>query len=138
MFRSFCCGQMKYTQEANMLNITKEKEEGKLVFSLEGKLDTVTSTDLEKEIMDSIEDVKELVIDCAKLEYVSSAGLRVLLAALKIMNKQGSMKVTNVCEEIMSIFEMTGFNEILTIDNDTKETKEEAQEACEEAKEEAK
>ena len=118
-----------------MLNITKEKEEGKLVFSLEGKLDTVTSTDLEKEIMDSIEDVKELVIDCTKLEYVSSAGLRVLLAALKIMNKQGSMKVTNVCEEIMSIFEMTGFNEILTIDNDTKETKEEAQEACEEAKE---
>ncbi len=124
-----------------MLNITKEKEEGKLVFSLEGKLDTVTSTDLEKEIMDSIEDVKELVIDCTKLEYVSSAGLRVLLAALKIMNKQGSMKVTNVCEEIMSIFEMTGFNEILTIDNDTKEAKEEAEEAkeeAEEAKEEAK
>ena len=121
-----------------MLNITKEKEEGKLVFNLEGKLDTVTSTDLEKEIMDSIEDVKELVIDCTKLEYVSSAGLRVLLAALKIMNKQGSMKVTNVCEEIMSIFEMTGFNEILTIDNDTKENKEEAQEACEEAKEDAK
>ena len=121
-----------------MLNITKEKEEGKLVFNLEGKLDTVTSTDLEKEIMDSIDDVKELVIDCTKLEYVSSAGLRVLLAALKIMNKQGSMKVTNVCEEIMSIFEMTGFNEILTIDNDTKENKEEAQEACEEAKEDAK
>ena len=121
-----------------MLNITKEKEEGKLVFSLEGKLDTVTSTDLEKEIMDSIEDVKELVIDCTKLEYVSSAGLRVLLAALKIMNKQGSMKVTNVCEEIMSIFEMTGFNEILTIDNDTKEAKEEAEEEAEEAKEEAK
>ena len=121
-----------------MLNITKEKEEGKLVFNLEGKLDTVTSTDLEKEIMDSIEDVKELVIDCTKLEYVSSAGLRVLLAALKIMNKQGSMKVTNVCEEIMSIFEMTGFNEILTIDNDTKEAKEEAEEEAEEAKEEAK
>ena len=121
-----------------MLNITKEKEEGKLVFSLEGKLDTVTSTDLEKEIMDSIDDVKELVIDCTKLEYVSSAGLRVLLAALKIMNKQGSMKVTNVCEEIMSIFEMTGFNEILTIDNDTKEAKEEAEEEAEEAKEEAK
>ena len=99
-----------------MLNISKEMENTRLTFSLEGKLDSVTSNDLESEIMNSLEGVEELVVDCEKLEYVSSAGLRVLLAALKLMNKQGTMKVTNVCDEIMSIFEMTGFSEILTIE----------------------
>ncbi|MBO4819654.1 MAG: STAS domain-containing protein [Firmicutes bacterium] len=112
-----------------MLNISKEMENTRLTFSLEGKLDSVTSNDLESEIMNSLEGVEELVVDCEKLEYVSSAGLRVLLAALKLMNKQGTMKVTNVCDEIMSIFEMTGFSEILTIENNAKtqakETKEE-------------
>ena len=118
-----------YKQEVNMLNISKEMENTRLTFSLEGKLDSVTSNDLESEIMNSLEGVEELVVDCEKLEYVSSAGLRVLLAALKLMNKQGTMKVTNVCDEIMSIFEMTGFSEILTIENNAKtqakETKEE-------------
>ena len=101
-----------------MLNISKEKEDNKLVLRLEGKLDTVTSNDLEKELMDSVEGVEDLLFDCEKLEYISSAGLRVLLAAQKIMNKQGTMKVSHVCEQIMDIFEMTGFSEILTIVND--------------------
>ena len=115
-----------------MLNISKEKENDKLVFCLEGKLDTVTSNDFEKEVMESLEGVKELVVDCSKLEYVSSAGLRVLLAALKQMNTQGSMKVTNVCEEIMGIFDMTGFSEILTIENGCEvEEKETPQEEAE-------
>ena len=118
-----------------MLKITKEQEDKKLIFRLEGKLDTVTSNDLEAQLKDSIEGVEELIFDCEKLEYVSSAGLRVLLAAQKIMNKQGKMKVTDICEEIMSIFEMTGFSEILTIENTEKEPEEEEC-CCEEQKEE--
>ena len=119
-------------QEAKMLNITKEKENEKLTFCLEGKLDSVTSNDLESEIMGSLEGVEELIVNCEKLEYVSSAGLRVLLAALKLMNKQGTMKVTNVCDEIMSIFDMTGFSEILTIENGLKEETKKTAEAEEE------
>ncbi len=119
-----------------MLNITKEQEDKKLTFRLEGKLDTVTSNDLEAQLRDSIEGVEELVFDCAKLEYVSSAGLRVLLAAQKLMNKQGTMKVTDVCEEIMSIFEMTGFSEILTIENTEKPEEECCCDKEEEQKEE--
>ena len=115
-----------------MLNITKEKENEKLTFCLEGKLDSVTSNDLESEIMGSLEGVEELIVNCEKLEYVSSAGLRVLLAALKLMNKQGTMKVTNVCDEIMSIFDMTGFSEILTIENGLKEETKKTAEAEEE------
>ena len=99
-----------------MLNISKKIENGQAVYALEGRLDTVTSPDLEKELKDSLNDVKELIMDFEKLEYISSAGLRVLLSAQKVMNKQGTMKIIHVNESIMEIFEVTGFADILTIE----------------------
>ena len=99
-----------------MLNIDKTIENGKALFALAGRLDTTTSPDLEKELKESLGGVSELVLDFAGLEYISSAGLRVLLSAQKIMNKQGSMKIANVNETIMEIFEVTGFSDILTIE----------------------
>ena len=99
-----------------MLNIQKTIENGNAAFALEGRLDTVTAPDLEKELKESFDGVNELTLDFSKLEYISSAGLRVLLAAQKVMDRQGSMKVTNVNETIMEIFEVTGFSDILTIE----------------------
>ena len=99
-----------------MLNIDKKAEAGKVCFALEGRLDTVTSPNLERELKTSLDGVTELVIDLEKLEYISSAGLRVLLSAQKTMNKQGAMKVLNVCKTIMEIFEVTGFSDILDIE----------------------
>lgn len=99
-----------------MLNIQKSVEGSKVVYTLEGRLDTVTAPDLEKDIRASLEGIKDLVMDFEKLEYISSAGLRVLLAAHKIMTKQGEMKITHVNETIMEIFEVTGFSDILTIE----------------------
>ena len=99
-----------------MLNIRKSIEEGKAAFELEGRLDTVTAPDLEKELKDIMDGTEELSLNFEKLEYISSAGLRVLLSAQKIMNKQGEMKITNVNETIMEIFEVTGFADILTIE----------------------
>ena len=82
----------------------------------EGRLDTVTSPELETVLKDSLDGVTELIFDFEKLEYISSAGLRVLLAAQKRMNSQGTMKVVHVAEIIMEIFEVTGFSDILTIE----------------------
>ena len=98
-----------------MLNIRKTIENGNAVFSLEGRLDTVTAPELEKELKESFGGLRDLTLDFSKLEYISSAGLRVLLAAQKVMNQQGSLKITNVNETIMEIFEVTGFMDILTI-----------------------
>ena len=98
-----------------MLTIRKNIGNGKAVFALEGMLDTLTAPEMEKELRDSIDGVTELTWDFEKLEYISSAGLRVLLAAQKLMNRQGSMKVTNVNRSVMEIFEITGFSEVLTI-----------------------
>ncbi len=99
-----------------MLNINKEKNAENLVVTLEGRLDTTTAPQLENELKDSMDGITELKFDVAKLEYISSAGLRVLLSAQKIMNKQGNMVVANVSEEVMEIFEVTGFSDILTIE----------------------
>ena len=99
-----------------MLTINKTIENGKAAFALEGLLDTLTAPELEKELKASIDGVSELTLDFAKLEYISSAGLRVLLIAQKIMDRQGSLKVTNVDENIMEIFEATGFSDYLTIE----------------------
>ena len=99
-----------------MLNINKTVENGKAAFSLEGRLDTVTSPSLEAELKNALDGVSELIMDFEKLEYISSAGLRVLLTAQKEMNKKGVMKLTNVNETIMEIFEVTGFSDILTIE----------------------
>ena len=99
-----------------MLNINKTIDGNKGVFALEGRLDTVTSPDLENSFKESLSGLSELVLDFGQLEYISSAGLRVLLAAHKTMSKQGSMKVTNVCDSIMEIFEITGFIDILVVE----------------------
>ena len=98
------------------MTITKNQDGGKLTVALEGRLDTSTSPQLEAELRASVNGVKELTFDLEKLDYVSSAGLRVLLAAQKVMNRQGVMKVTNVKPDIMEIFEVTGFSDILTIE----------------------
>ena len=99
-----------------MLNINKTINGAKALIALEGRLDTVTSPELESALIESTDGVSELTIDLEGLDYISSAGLRVLLSAQKIMNKQGEMKVTNVGETIMEIFEVTGFSDILTIE----------------------
>ncbi|MCX4357917.1 MAG: STAS domain-containing protein [Oscillospiraceae bacterium] len=84
--------------------------------ALEGRLDTTTAPQLEAELKQSIADSTELNLDFAKLEYISSAGLRVLLAAQKVMNKQGKMVIRNVNDVISEVFEVTGFADILTIE----------------------
>jgi anti-sigma B factor antagonist len=99
-----------------MLNINKSVENGSAVFSLEGRLDTVTAPELEKALKESLEGVSELTLDFEGLDYISSAGLRVLLSVQKLMSKQGSMKLRRVGETIMEIFEVTGFSDILTIE----------------------
>ena len=99
-----------------MLNITKNTNASELTVSLTGRLDTVTAPELEKELKASLDGVSALTIDMAALEYISSAGLRVLLSAQKTMNKQGEMKVVHVGETIMEIFEVTGFSDILSIE----------------------
>ena len=99
-----------------MLNIEKKTNGTELTVALTGRLDTTTAPELEKELKENLDVVTALVIDMAALEYISSAGLRVLLSAQKIMGKQGEMKVTHVSETIMEIFEVTGFSDILTIE----------------------
>ena len=99
-----------------MLNINKTQNEKNLVIALEGRLDTMTAPDLESQLQASIAGVEHLSFDLAKLEYISSAGLRVLLSAQKTMNKQGDMVVKNATEEVKEIFEVTGLTDILTIE----------------------
>ena len=86
------------------------------IIEIAGRLDTVTASTLDKTINEDIGEVRNLVLDLKGLEYISSAGLRVLLGAQKKMQKIGSMKVTNVCEAVMEVFEMTGFADILMIE----------------------
>ena len=97
------------------MTINKNLEGNTLTIALEGRLDTTTAPELEKELKSSLDGVKELVFDFTKLDYISSAGLRVLLSAQKLMNKQGEMTITHVNDVIMEIFEVTGFTDILTI-----------------------
>ncbi len=97
------------------MTITTTKDGGALTIALEGRLDTTTAPELDEKLKDSLEGITDLTLDMEKLEYLSSAGLRVLLLAQKAMNKQGSMVVKNVNETIQEIFEITGFVEILTI-----------------------
>ena len=98
------------------MNITEKSNGNQLCISLEGRLDTTTAPELEKVLSGSLDGVTELTFDMAALDYLSSAGLRILLGAQKQMNKQGSMKVVKVNETIMEIFEVTGFADILTIE----------------------
>lgn len=98
------------------MQITSAREDGKLTVSVEGRVDTNTAPELEKYINDNLGDAKELVLDLAELKYTSSAGLRVLLKTQKQMNAIGSMKVVHVQSDVMEIFEMTGFSDILDIE----------------------
>ncbi len=98
------------------MEIQVEQNDAVMTLHLNGRLDTLTAPKLEMEIEDLPLNVKELVIDLKGVAYVSSAGLRVLLSAQKKMNQIGSMKVTNVCEEVMEVFNMTGFSDILVIE----------------------
>ena len=96
--------------------IYKEKNGNALTVTLEGRLDTTTAPALEQTLRGSLDGVSELTLDFEGLEYISSAGLRVLLSAQKTMNKHGGMKLKNVNETIREIFEVTGFSDILTIE----------------------
>ena len=98
------------------MTITKTQEGEALILALEGRLDTSTAPQLENELNSSLEGITLLTLDFEKLEYISSAGLRVLLAAQKTMNRQGQMVIKNVCADIMEVFEITGFSDILTIE----------------------
>lgn len=98
------------------MTIYRTAEDSTLTLSLEGRLDTTTSPQLEEEIKKSLQGVTTLIIDMEKLVYLSSAGLRVILAAQKKMNRQGKMIIRHVCDTIMEVFEVTGFTDILTIE----------------------
>ena len=98
------------------MNIEKKQENDVLTLALEGRLDTSTAPELEACLKEALKDVRALTFVMTQLDYISSAGLRVLLAAQKTMKKQGSMKVTGVSETVMEIFDITGFADILTIE----------------------
>jgi anti-sigma B factor antagonist len=98
------------------MTIEIKKNDQETIIEIAGRLDTITAPALDKTINEDIGDTKNLVLDVKGMEYISSAGLRVLLTAQKKMQKIGSMKVTNVCEAVMEVFEMTGFADILAIE----------------------
>lgn len=98
------------------MTITKTQNGTTLTIALEGRLDTMTAPELEAELKKSLDGVEALNLDFSKLDYISSAGLRVLLSAHKLMSAKGGMKVTNVNEIVQEVFEVTGFADILTIE----------------------
>ncbi len=98
------------------MDINKRTENGALIYALKGKLDTTSAPALEKELETDLSDAKELVFDLEDLEYISSAGLRILLSAKKQMGADGRMVVRHVQELVMEVFEITGFADILTIE----------------------
>ncbi len=98
------------------MTIEKKVNGSELSVALTGRLDTTTAPELESALKESMEGIKVLILDFAGLEYLSSAGLRVLLAAQKTMNKQGSMVIRNVNDTIQEVFEITGFADILTVE----------------------
>ena len=98
------------------MEIRKETNAGTLNIAISGRVDTTTAPALENELKDSYDSCEALVLDFKDVEYISSAGLRVLLSAQKVMGKKGGMKLVNVSQDIMEIFEVTGFTDILTIE----------------------
>ncbi len=99
-----------------MLNIQKQINGNEAIVFLEGRLDTTTAPELESDLKSFIDSITSLIFDFEKLEYISSAGLRVLLTAQKVMTRQGSMKLIHVKEDVNEIFEVTGFSDLLTIE----------------------
>ena len=98
------------------MDIKAERENGKTVIALTGRLDAITAPELEKTVNDSLEGTTDLTFSFEGVEYISSAGLRVLLAAQKIMEKRGAMRVKGVSGPVMDVFNATGFSDILTIE----------------------
>ena len=103
--------------QGKTMTIAKNLNGTQLTIALEGRLDTATAPELEAELKASLDSTDSLIFDLDKLEYISSAGLRVLLSAQKIMSKKGGMKVTHVNEIVQEVFEVTGFADILTIES---------------------
>ncbi len=97
------------------MTIDKKAEGGKLILKVSGRLDTMTAPELENVIKENLNDVEELVLDFQNLEYISSAGLRVVLGARKAMG-DGSFAVRNLCSDVREIFDITGFSDIITIE----------------------
>ena len=98
------------------MNLSSVKDNQQLTVTVSGRIDTTTAPELESYLNANLEGITDLVIDLKDMPYTSSAGLRVILKAQKTMNKQGSMKLINVCSDVMEIFDMTGFSDILTIE----------------------
>ena len=96
------------------IEIRKNAEE--IVLEITGRLDTITAPALDKTINENLGEIKSLILDCKNLEYISSAGLRVLLSTQKKLQQKGTMKIKNVREEVMEVFEITGFVDILTVE----------------------
>ncbi len=98
------------------MTINVNKNGQKMTVAVVGRLDTTTAPQLESSLKENLGDTTSLILDFAELEYISSAGLRVLLGAQKVMNKQGNMVVRNVTETVAEVFEITGFADILTVE----------------------
>ncbi len=98
------------------MNVTMNRNGTELTVAIEGRLDTITSPELEKQLEPALEGVEKLVFEMKDLKYISSAGLRILLTAMQVMEEQGSMVLRNVCPEIMDVFEVTGFIDDLNIE----------------------
>ena len=98
------------------MTIEIKKPSDELVLEITGRLDTITAPALDKTINENLGEIKSLILDCKNLEYISSAGLRVLLSAQKKLQQNGTMKLKNVREEVMEVFEITGFVDILTVE----------------------
>ncbi|MGN0174013.1 MAG: STAS domain-containing protein [Acutalibacteraceae bacterium] len=98
------------------MNITKTVNDKTITLAVSGRIDTLTAVDFEKEIDSAVAQAQELILDMKELEYTSSAGLRVILKAQKMMNNKGKMKLINVSEDVREIFDITGFLDILTIE----------------------
>lgn len=96
--------------------IDKKIDQNKVILTIEGRLDTQTAPQLETVVDEVLQDCTELILDLKEVEYISSAGLRIILKAQKSMNKQGSLKLRNVNETVMEVFDITGFLDILTIE----------------------
>ncbi|MGN0648830.1 MAG: STAS domain-containing protein [Oscillospiraceae bacterium] len=98
------------------MTITNEINNGQLSIAIEGRLDTNTAPQLENFLMENTDGITDIIIDMAKLEYISSAGLRVILGVHKKMSRVGTLKVKNVCPDVKEVFDMTGFSDILNIE----------------------
>ncbi|HCJ40571.1 STAS domain-containing protein [uncultured Ruminococcus sp.] len=98
------------------MNVDMKRNGTELTVAVEGRIDTLTAPELEEKLEPELEDVERLIFDFAELKYISSAGLRVLLSSMKVMDEQGEMIVRNVNSDIMDIFEVTGFADLLNIE----------------------